>query len=123
MARIGGVDLPKNKRVDVGLTHIFGIGRATAIRLLAGEGIDPAKRVKDLTDDEVQALRKAIESYKIEGALRTEINQNIKRLVDIGCYRGLRHKQGLPVRGQRTRSNARTRKGPRGNMFKKTKKR
>jgi len=123
MARIGGVDLPKNKRVDVGLTHIFGIGRASALRLLAGEGIDPSKRVKDLTDDEVQALRKAIEAYKIEGALRAEISQNIKRLVDIGCYRGLRHKQGLPVRGQRTRSNARTRKGPRGNMFKKTKKR
>lgn len=123
MARIGGVDLPKNKRVDVGLTHIFGIGRANAIRLLAGEGIDPGKRVKDLTDDEVQALRKAIETYKIEGTLRTEINQNIKRLVDIMCYRGTRHKQGLPVHGQRTRSNARTRKGPRGNMFKKTKKR
>jgi len=123
MARIGGVDLPKNKRVDVGLTHIFGIGHSSAIRLLAGEGIDPGKRVKDLTDDEVQALRKAIEAYRIEGALRTEINQNIKRLVDIGCYRGLRHKMGLPVHGQRTRSNGRTRKGPRGNMFKKTKKR
>lgn len=123
MARIGGVDLPKNKRVDVGLTHIFGIGYTTAIRLLAGEGIDPGKRVKDLTDEEVQALRRAIEAYKIEGPLRSEINQNIKRLVDIACYRGIRHKMGLPVHGQRTRSNARTRKGPHGNMFKKTKKR
>ncbi len=115
--------MPKNKRVDVGLTHIFGIGRSRALMLLAREGIDPAKRVKDLTDDEVQALRRAIEAYKIEGALRTEISQNIKRLTDIECYRGLRHKQGLPVRGQRTRSNARTRKGPHGNIFKKTKKR
>jgi len=123
MARIGGVDLPKNKRVDVGLTHIFGIGRPTAMKILAGQGISPAKRVKDLSDDEVQSLRKAIEGFRIEGALRTEVNQNLKRLVDIGCYRGIRHQMGLPVHGQRTRSNGRTRKGPRGNMFKKTKKR
>ncbi len=123
MARIGGVDLPKGKRIDVGLTHIFGIGRSRAVAILAAEGIPPSTRVKDLTDEQVQLLRKAVESYRIEGALRTELNQNIKRLVDIKCYRGLRHQMNLPLRGQRTRSNARTRKGPRGNMFKKKSKR
>ncbi len=122
MARVGGVDLPKNKKVSIGLTRIFGIGYARAMEICAKEGIDPDKRVKDLTDDEVARLRKAVEEYKIEGALRAEIQQNIKRLIDIGCYRGIRHKLGLPVRGQRTRSNARTRKGPRGNMFKRKKK-
>ena len=122
MARVGGVDLPKNKKVSIGLTKIFGIGYARAMEILAREGIDPEKRVKDLTDDEVARLRKAVEQYKIEGALRAEIQQNIKRLIDIGCYRGIRHKLGLPVRGQRTRSNARTRKGPRGNMFRRKKK-
>lgn len=119
MARIGGVDLPKTKRVDIALTRIFGIGRSLAARILAEEGIDPSKRVKDLVDEEIQRLRNNVESRKIEGALRAEIQQNIKRLVEIGCYRGIRHQVGLPVRGQRTRSNARTRKGPRGNIFRK----
>lgn len=122
MARIAGVDLPRNKRIEIGLTYIFGIGLSTSRKILATTGVDPNKRVKDLTPDEVTKLRSEVEKYKVEGALRAEIQRNIKRLVDIGCYRGIRHKTGLPLRGQRTRSNARTRKGPRGNIFKRGKK-
>src|SRR5262245_183475 len=114
MARIAGVDLPREKRVEVGLTAIFGIGRATAATVLERTGIAPATRVRDLSDAEVARLRQAIErDLKVEGALRTETAMNIKRLMDIGCYRGMRHRRGLPVRGQRTRTNARTKKGPR----------
>ena len=114
MARIAGVDLPREKRVEIGLTAIFGIGRTTAVRVLERTGIAPATRVRDLTDAEVARLRQAIErDLRVEGALRTETAMNIKRLMDIGCYRGVRHRRGLPVRGQRTRTNARTKKGPR----------
>jgi small subunit ribosomal protein S13 len=114
MARIAGVDLPREKRVEIGLTAIFGIGRATAALVLERTGIAPATRVRDLTDAEVARLRQAIErDLRVEGALRTETAMNIKRLMDIGCYRGMRHRRGLPVRGQRTRTNARTKKGPR----------
>jgi small subunit ribosomal protein S13 len=112
MARIAGIDLPKNKRGVIGLTYIFGIGRTTAIRILASAGIDESKKVKDWNDDDLNGIRKAIgDTVKVEGALRSEIQLNIKRLIDIGSYRGLRHRKGLPVRGQRTRTNARTRKG------------
>jgi small subunit ribosomal protein S13 len=112
MARIAGVDLPNNKRVEVALTYIFGIGRTLAKRIVDKSGVDPDTRVSALTDEEVARLRGIIEKeYKIEGELRTEISMNIKRLVDIGSYRGLRHMRGLPLRGQRTRTNARTRKG------------
>ena len=114
MARIAGVDLPREKRVEVGLTAIFGIGRATALTVLERTGIAGATRVRDLSDAEVARLRQAIErDLKVEGALRTEVAMNIKRRMDIGCYRGTRHRKGLPVRGQRTRTNARTKKGPR----------
>ena len=114
MARIAGVDLPREKRVEVGLTAIFGIGRTTASQVLERTGIAPATRVRDLSDAEVARLRQVIErDLKVEGALRTETAMNIKRLMDIGCYRGVRHRRGLPVRGQRTRTNARTKKGPR----------
>ena len=114
MARIAGVDLPREKRVEVGLTAIFGIGRATAMTVLERTGIAGATRVKELSDAEVARLRQVIErDLKVEGALRTEVAMNIKRLMDIGCYRGTRHRKGLPVRGQRTRTNARTKKGPR----------
>lgn len=114
MARIAGVDLPRNKRVEIGLTYIFGIGRSSSQKILEQAGVDPNKRVRDLSEEEVGLLRKAIDDdYRVEGDLRREISMNIKRLMDIGCYRGLRHRRGLPVRGQRTRSNARTRKGPR----------
>ena len=114
MARIFGVDLPREKRVEIGLTYIYGIGRTTATKLCAETGVDPATRVKDLTEDEVTKLRDAIDGkYLVEFDLRRETSQNIKRLMDIGCYRGLRHRKGLPVRGQRTHTNARTRKGPR----------
>ena len=114
MARIAGVDLPREKRVEIGLTAIFGIGRATALVVLERTGIAATTRVRDLTDAEVARLRQAIErDLKVEGALRTEVAMNIKRLMDIGCYRGMRHRRGLPVRGQRTRTNARTKKGPR----------
>ncbi len=114
MARIAGVDLPRDKRVEIGLTAIFGVGRSTASRILERTGVSPATRVRDLTDAEVSRLRQVIErDHKVEGALRTEVAMNIKRLMDIGCYRGLRHRRGLPVRGQRTRTNARTKKGPR----------
>jgi len=113
MARIAGVDLPRDKRVVVGLTYIYGIGRPTADAILEETGVNPSSRVHDLSDEDVNKLRRAIEAYKVEGQLRTETSMNIKRLMDIGCYRGLRHRRGLPVRGQRTHTNARTRKGPR----------
>ena len=113
MARIAGVDLPREKRVDIGLTYIFGIGRALSNKILQETGINPATRIRDLTDDEISRLRDKIEKeHKVEGDLRREISLNIKRLIEIGCYRGRRHRQGLPVRGQRTKTNARTRKGP-----------
>ncbi len=114
MARIAGVDLPPNKRVEIGLTYIFGIGRSTAQRICTDARVSPDTRVKDLSEDEVSKIRKKIqEDVKVEGDLRKEVAQDIKRLMDIGCYRGLRHRRGLPVRGQRTHTNARTRKGPR----------
>lgn len=114
MARIAGVDLPREKRVEIGLTYIFGIGRPTANAILAKAGVDPDKRVRDLTEDEVQRLRDEIDrTHKVEGDLRREIALNIKRLIEIGSYRGMRHRKGLPVRGQRSKTNARTRKGPR----------
>jgi small subunit ribosomal protein S13 len=115
MARISGVDLPREKRVEIGLTYIYGIGLSTSQKLLKEAGINPDTRVKDLTEDQEQAIRKAIEKLDLtlEGDLRREVALNIKRLTEIGCYRGLRHRRGLPVRGQRTKTNARTRKGPR----------
>ncbi|MEX0892682.1 MAG: 30S ribosomal protein S13 [Gemmatimonadota bacterium] len=114
MARIAGVDLPRNKRVEVALTYIFGIGDSTARKIIEEAAVNADRRVHDLTDDEVNRLRRIIENrYKVEGALRTEVSMNIKRLMDIGCYRGLRHRRGLPVRGQRTHTNARTHKGSR----------
>lgn len=113
MARISGVDLPREKRVEIGLTYIFGIGRTLSNEILKATGIDPDTRVKDLTDAEISKLREYIDkNCKIEGDLRREVSLNIKRLMEIGCYRGLRHRKGLPVRGQRTKTNARTRKGP-----------
>ncbi len=113
MARIAGVDLPKNKRVEIGLTYIFGIGRTTATKILKETGINPDIRVKDLTETDVAALRAYIDEHcMVEGDKRRQIAMDIKRLVDIGCYRGVRHRKGLPVRGQRTKTNARTRKGP-----------
>ena len=114
MARIAGVDLPKEKRVEIGLTYIYGIGLTSSQNILSKAGINPDTRIKDLTDEEVNSIRKIIdEEYKVEGDLRRDIALNIKRLKEIGCYRGLRHRKGLPVRGQRTKTNARTRKGPR----------
>jgi small subunit ribosomal protein S13 len=114
MARISGVDLPREKRVEIALTYIYGIGRSTSQAILAEAAMDPDTRVRDLSDEDVNKLRRVIEAhYKVEGALRTETSMNIKRLMDIGCYRGVRHRRGLPVRGQRTHTNARTRKGPR----------
>lgn len=114
MARIAGVDLPRNKRVEVGLQYIFGIGPSNAKKILKTAGVNPDTRVRDLTEGEVSKITAVISSnFKVEGDLRREINQNIKRLMDIGCYRGLRHRKGLPARGQRTKTNARTRKGPR----------
>ena len=113
MARIAGVDLPADKRIDIALTYIFGIGRSTARRILADIGVDASLRAKTLTEDQTAKLRQIIENeYKVEGALRSEVSQNIKRLMDIGTYRGSRHRRNLPVRGQRSRTNARTRKGP-----------
>jgi len=112
MARIAGVDLPKNKRGVIGLTYIFGIGRTSANQILDEAGIDHNKKVQEWNDDEIVTIRRIIsEKFKVEGALRSEVQMNIKRLMDIGCYRGLRHRRGLPVRGQRTKTNARTRKG------------
>jgi small subunit ribosomal protein S13 len=114
MARISGIDLPKDKKVEIGLTYIFGIGRASAVEILEKAGIDANLRIRDLSDTDVQKLRGVIEKeYRVEGALRTEVAMNIKRLMDIGSYRGIRHRRGLPVRGQRTHTNARTKKGPR----------
>lgn len=113
MARIAGVDLPRGKRIEVALTYIYGIGDARARQILAATGISPDLRTQDLGDDDVNRLRRQIETFKVEGALRTEVSMNIKRLMDIGCYRGLRHRRGLPVRGQRTHTNARTHKGSR----------
>jgi small subunit ribosomal protein S13 len=114
MARIAGVDLPRNKRIEIALTYIYGIGNTTARKILEQTGVNPDRRVHDLSDDEVNRLRRVIENqHKVEGALRTEVSMNVKRLMDIGCYRGLRHRRGLPVRGQRTHTNARTHKGPR----------
>ncbi|MFC1545415.1 30S ribosomal protein S13 [Gemmatimonadota bacterium] len=113
MARIAGVDIPRNKHVSISLTYIYGIGRTTACKICEAAGVEPEKLVQDLTPDEVAAIREDIQTNrKVEGALRAEVNMNIKRLMDIGCYRGQRHRRGLPVRGQRTRTNARTRKGP-----------
>ena len=114
MARIAGVDLPREKRVEIGLTYIYGIGRSSARKILEESGVDPARRVHELSDEEVNRLRRNIDAqFRVEGVLRAEIARNIKRLMDIGCYRGLRHRRGLPVRGQRTHTNARTKKGPR----------
>jgi small subunit ribosomal protein S13 len=113
MARIAGVDLPREKRVEIGLTYIFGLGRSKSNEILARTGVNPDTRVRDLTDDEISRLREVIDKeFKVEGDLRREIALNIKRLIEIGCYRGRRHRSGLPVRGQRTKTNARTRKGP-----------
>ncbi len=113
MARIAGIDLPKEKRIDIALSYIYGIGRPLAAKILSQTPIDPGKRVKDLTDSEVNLLRDIItKNYKVEGDLRKDVAQNIRRVIEIGSYRGLRHKRGMPVRGQRTRTNARTRKGP-----------
>jgi len=111
LARIAGIDLPKNKRGEIGLTYIYGIGLTTARKVLDAAGIDYGKRVSAWTDDEIARLRQELENYRIEGTLRSEIQMNIKRLMDIGCYRGIRHRRGLPCHGQRTRTNARTRKG------------
>ena len=114
MARIAGVDLPRGKRVEIALTYIFGIGRSRANQILGSTGVSPDVRTHDLTDEDVNRIRREIESkFKVEGALRTEVSMNVKRLMDIGCYRGLRHRRGLPVRGQRTHTNARTHKGSR----------
>ena len=113
MARIAGVDLPENKRVDIGLTYIFGIGRSNVVKVIKEAKVDGAKRIKDLTEEEVNRLQKSVEGFKVEGDLSQEIEQNIKRLEEIGSYRGIRHRRGLPVRGQRTRSNARTKRGKR----------
>ena len=122
MARISGVDLPREKRVEIGLTYIYGIGRASSNRILAEAGVNPDTRVKDLTDDEVKKLASIIaDTQTVEGDLRREIAMNIKRLQEIGCYRGIRHRKNLPVRGQKTKTNARTRKGPRKTVANKKK--
>ena len=122
MARIAGVDLPREKRIEIGLTYIYGIGRPSADKILAETGVNPDTRVKDLTDDEVKTLATYIAEHQmVEGDLRREIALNIKRLQEIGCYRGIRHRKGLPVRGQKTKTNARTRKGPRKNVANKKK--
>ena len=114
MARLAGVDLPRNKRMEIALTYIYGIGRQAALNICGGAGVEPGRKSDDLTDDEVNRIRREIDTnFKVEGDLRREMTQNIKRLVDLGCYRGLRHRKNLPVRGQRTHTNARTRKGPR----------
>ncbi len=113
MARIAGINIPMNKHVSIGLTHIFGIGRARSVAILEAVGINPTTKVKDLTDAEVTAIRSHLAKWPVEGDLRREVSMNIKRLMDLGTWRGMRHRKGLPVRGQRTRTNARTRKGPR----------
>ena len=121
MARIAGIDLPKDKRVEIGLTYIYGIGRKSAKNILEKAGVNPDTRVKDLTDDEEQKLRDVIDEYVVEGDLRRQTALDIKRLGEIGCYRGLRHRKGLPVRGQRSKTNARTRKGPKKTIANKKK--
>ena len=122
MARIAGVDLPREKRVEIGLTYIYGIGRASSVKILEKANVNPDTRVRDLTDEEVGRIRDAIdETVTVEGDLRREIAMNIKRLQEIGCYRGVRHRKGLPVRGQKTKTNARTRKGPKRTVAKKKK--
>ncbi|MCR5743096.1 MAG: 30S ribosomal protein S13 [Lachnospiraceae bacterium] len=122
MARISGVDLPREKRIEIGLTYIFGIGRVSATKILEKANVNPDTRVKDLTDDEVARLRDVIDAeYTVEGDLRREVAQNIKTLQEIGCYRGIRHRKGLPVRGQKTKTNARTRKGPKKTVANKKK--
>ena len=123
MARIAGVDLPRNKRIEVALTYIYGIGDTSSQKILAAAGVSPDTKSDNLTDDEINRIRIAMDAgYKVEGDLRREISMNIKRLMDLGCYRGLRHRRGLPVNGQRTRTNARTRKGPRRSVLGKRKK-
>lgn len=120
MARIAGVDLPKGKRIEIGLTYIYGIGRTTSNRILSKINIDPGTKTDDLSESEINNIRKVMDDEcKVEGELRTEISMNIKRLMDLGCYRGIRHRRGLPVRGQRTSTNARTRKGPKRSAVKK----
>lgn len=121
MARIAGVDLPNEKRVEIGLTYIFGIGLSTSKKILSATGVNPDTRVRDLTEDEVSLLRAEIDKYNVEGDLRRDIALDIKRLIEINCYRGLRHRKNLPVRGQRSKTNARTRKGPRKTMANKKK--
>ena len=121
MARIAGIDLPKDKRVEIGLTYIYGIGRQTATTILKETGVTPDTRVKDLTEEEETKIRKEVEHIKTEGDLRRETQLNIKRLMEIGCYRGIRHRKGLPVRGQKTKTNARTRKGPKKTVANKKK--
>ena len=122
MARIAGVDLPREKRVEIGLTYIYGIGRSSSVKILAQAGVDPNTRVRDLTNEEVQKIANVIdETQMVEGDLRREVAMNIKRLQEIGCYRGIRHRKGLPVRGQKTKTNARTRKGPRRTVANKKK--
>ena len=123
MARIAGIDLPRNKRIEVALTYIFGIGQSSAKKILGQAGVDPDTRSDRLTEEEVNRIRQSIDGgFKVEGDLRREVSMNIKRLMDLGCYRGLRHRRGLPVNGQRTRTNARTRKGPRRSVMGKRKK-
>lgn len=123
MARIAGIDLPKNKRIEIALTYIYGIGRPTAQKILNEANINVDTKSDNLTEDQITAIRQVIDSsYKVEGDLRTEVSMNIKRLMDLGCYRGLRHRRGLPVRGQRTHTNSRTRKGPRRSVVGKRKK-
>jgi len=120
LARIAGVDLPRGKRIEIGLTYIYGIGRTTSNRILSQINIDPGTKTDDLSESEINSIRKVIDAeHKVEGVLRTEISMNIKRLMDLGCYRGLRHRRSLPVRGQRTSTNARTRKGPKRSAVKK----
>ena len=121
MARIAGVDIPNNKRVVVALTYIYGVGLTTAVKILAEKNISEDIRVKDLSEEQISAIRKSLDAYKLEGDLRRETQLNIKRLMEIGCYRGMRHRKGLPVRGQRTKTNARTRKGPRRTVANKKK--
>ena len=122
MARISGIDLPKDKRVEIGLTYIYGIGRPSATKIVEAAGVNPDTRVKDLTDEEVKKLSEVIEAhYTVEGELRRDVAMNIKRLQEIGCYRGIRHRKGLPVRGQKTKTNARTRKGPKRTVANKKK--
>lgn len=122
MARIAGVDLPREKRIDIGLTYIYGIGRVTANQILEKAGVDPSVRVKDLSEEDAGKIRRIIDDeYMVEGDLRRDVNLNIKRLMEIGCYRGIRHRRGLPVRGQKSKTNARTRKGPKKTVGRKKK--